>query len=224
MSEIKIEESWKVRLIEEFEKPYMKELSKFLRQEKKNGKEIFPPGSEIFNGFEFTPFEKVKVVILGQDPYHGRGQAHGLSFSVKEGVQPPPSLENIFKELKTDLDIKRPKTGNLKKWATQGVLLLNSSLTVERSKPASHQGKGWETFTDKVLETLNKEKVNIVYILWGRKAQEKGQFLDKKNNLIIESAHPSPFSANNGFFGSKPFSKANSYLSEKNMTPIDWAL
>ncbi len=133
MSEIKIEESWKVRLIEEFEKPYMKELSKFLREEKKSGKEIFPPGSEIFSGFEFTPFEKVKVVILGQDPYHGRGQAHGLSFSVKEGVQPPPSLENIFKELKTDLDIKRPKTGNLKKWATQGVLLLNSSKISSKS-------------------------------------------------------------------------------------------
>ncbi len=164
------------------------------------------------------------MVILGQDPYHGRGQAHGLSFSVKEGIQPPPSLENIFKELKTDLDIKRPNTGNLEKWARQGVLLLNSSLTVERSKPASHQGKGWETFTDKVLETLNKEKADIVYILWGRKAQEKGQFLDKQNNLIIESAHPSPFSANNGFFGSKPFSKTNNYLSEKNITLIDWDL
>jgi uracil-DNA glycosylase len=224
LSEIKIEESWKRRLIEEFEKPYMKALGTFLRNEKKIGKEIYPPGKDIFRAFEFTSFEKVKVVILGQDPYHGRGQAHGLSFSVKDGTQPPPSLENIFKELKSDLDINRPTTGNLEKWSRQGVLMLNSSLTVEKSKPASHQGKGWETFTDSALEALNKEKINVVYILWGKKAQEKGQYLDKQKNLIIESAHPSPFSANNGFFGSQPFSKTNKYLKDTKQIPVNWTL
>jgi uracil-DNA glycosylase len=202
----------------------MKALGTFLRNEKKNGKEIYPPGSDIFRAFDFTSFEKVKVVILGQDPYHGKGQAHGLSFSVKDGTQPPPSLENIFKELKSDLDINRPTTGNLEKWSRQGVLMLNSSLTVEKSKPASHQGKGWETFTDSALEALNKEKINVVYILWGKKAQEKGQYLDKQKNLIIESAHPSPFSANNGFFGSQPFSKTNKYLKDTKQIPVNWTL
>ena len=221
---INIEESWRKRLIKEFEKPYMRELSAFLKMEKKEGKEIFPIGSEIFSAFNFTPFEKVKVVILGQDPYHGRGQAHGLSFSVKEGVQPPPSLENIFKELKSDIELARPKSGSLEKWAEEGVLLLNTVLTVEKSKPASHQSKGWETFTDKVLSLLNEEKSHLVYILWGKKAQEKGMFLDGDANLIIKSAHPSPYSAANGFFDSKPFSKTNQYLNENGIASINWKL
>ena len=221
---INIEESWRKRLIKEFEKPYMRELSAFLKMEKKEGKEIFPIGSEIFSAFNFTPFEKVKVVILGQDPYHGRGQAHGLSFSVKEGVQPPPSLENIFKELKSDIELARPKSGSLEKWAEEGVLLLNTVLTVEKSKPASHQSKGWEIFTDKVLSLLNEEKSHLVYILWGKKAQEKGMFLDGDANLIIKSAHPSPYSAANGFFDSKPFSKTNQYLNENGIASINWKL
>ena len=220
MSIISIEESWRTRLIEEFEKPYMRELSAFLKTEKKEGKEIFPIGSEIFSAFNFTPFEKVKVVILGQDPYHGKGQAHGLSFSVKEGVQPPPSLENIFKEMKSDIGLTRPKSGSLEKWAREGILLLNTVLTVEKSKPASHQGKGWEIFTDKVLSLLNEEKSNLVYILWGKKAQEKGTFLNGDANLIINSAHPSPYSAANGFFDSKPFSKTNDYLDDNGVSPI----
>lgn len=224
LASINIEESWRKRLIEEFEKPYMRELSTFLKAEKKEGKEIFPIGSEILSAFNLTPFEKVKVVILGQDPYHGRGQAHGLSFSVKEGVQPPPSLENIFKELKTDIALPRPKSGSLEKWAREGVLLLNTVLTVEKSKPASHQGKGWEIFTDKVLSLLNEEKSNLVYILWGKKAQEKGTFLNGNTNLIIKSAHPSPYSAASGFFDSKPFSKTNEYLISNNISPINWEL
>ena len=224
LASINIEESWRKRLIEEFEKPYMRELSTFLKAEKKEGKEIFPIGSEILSAFNLTPFEKVKVVILGQDPYHGRGQAHGLSFSVKEGVQPPPSLENIFKELKTGIALPRPKSGSLEKWAREGVLLLNTVLTVEKSKPASHQGKGWEIFTDKVLSLLNEEKSNLVYILWGKKAQEKGTFLNKNTNLIIKSAHPSPYSAASGFFDSKPFSKTNEYLISNNISPINWEL
>ena len=224
LSSINIEESWRKRLIEEFEKPYMRELSAFLKMEKKEGKEIFPIGSEILSAFNLTPFEKVKVVILGQDPYHGRGQAHGLSFSVKKGVQPPPSLENIFKELKTDIAMPRPRSGSLEKWAGEGVLLLNTVLTVEKGKPASHQGKGWEIFTDKVLSLLNEEKSNLVYILWGKKAQQKGTFLNGDTNLIIKSAHPSPYSAANGFFDSKPFSKANEYLLFNNISPINWEL
>ena len=191
---------------------------------KKEGKEIFPVGSEIFSAFNLTPFETVKVVILGQDPYHGRGQAHGLSFSVKDGVQPPPSLENIFKELKSDIGLVRPKSGSLEKWAKEGVLLLNTVLTVEKSKPASHQGKGWEIFTDKVLSLLNEEKTNLVYILWGKKAQEKGTFLNGDANLIIKSAHPSPYSAANGFFDSKPFSKTNEYLNNNVISSINWEL
>ena len=224
LSIISIEESWRTRLIEEFEKPYMRELSAFLKAEKKEGKEIFPIGSEIFSAFYFTPFEKVKVVILGQDPYHGKGQAHGLSFSVKDGIRPPPSLENIFKEMKADIGLTRPKSGSLEKWARQGVLLLNTVLTVEKSKPASHQGKGWEIFTDKVLSLLNEEKSNLVYILWGKKAQEKGTFLDGDANLIINNAHPSPYSAANGFFDSKPFSKTNKYLDKNSVLPINCEL
>ena len=224
LSSINIEESWRKRLIEEFEKPYMRELSAFLKAEKKEGKEIFPIGSEILSAFNLTPFKKVKVVILGQDPYHGRGQAHGLSFSVKEGVQPPPSLENIFKELKKDIALPRPKSGSLEKWAREGVLLLNTVLTVEKSKPASHQGKGWEIFTDKVLSLLNEEKSNLVYILWGKKAQEKGTFLNGDSNLVIKSAHPSPYSAASGFFDSKPFSKTNEYLLSNKLSPINWEL
>ena len=224
LSTINIEESWRKRLIDEFKKPYMRQLSDFLKTEKKVGKEIFPIGSEIFSAFNFTPFDTVKVVILGQDPYHGRGQAHGLSFSVKDGVQPPPSLENIFKELKSDIGLARPKSGSLEKWAKEGVLLLNTVLTVEKSKPASHQSKGWEIFTDKVLSLLNEEKTNLVYILWGKKAQEKGTFLNGDANLIIKSAHPSPYSAANGFFDSKPFSKTNEYLDDNGLSCINWEL
>ena len=185
---------------------------------------IFPPGNKIFNALNLTKFEDVKVVILGQDPYHGQNQAHGLSFSVEEGIRPPPSLKNIFKELESDMGIKQPEHGNLERWCNEGVLLLNSILTVEKSKPTSHSNMGWEQFTDKILSILNDLKRNVVFILWGKKAQEKGHFLDKNRHLILKSAHPSPYSANNGFLGSKPFSKTNHYLNSNNIKEIDWDL
>lgn len=224
MKKIIIENSWKEKLLEEFNKDYMQSLSEFLRSEKSKNKIIFPPGNKIFNAFNLTKFENVKVVILGQDPYHGHNQAHGLSFSVEEGIRPPPSLKNIFKELESDIGIKQPEHGNLERWCSEGVLLLNSILTVEKSKPASHANVGWEKFTDKILSILNDLKRNIVFILWGRKAQEKGHFLDKNRHLILKSAHPSPYSANNGFLGSKPFSKTNHYLNSNNIKEIDWDL
>lgn len=221
---IRLEESWKRHLKEEFSKPYMAQLKKFLKAELDKGKVIFPRGSEFFAALESTPFDKVKVVILGQDPYHGPGQAHGLSFSVKPGVPPPPSLVNIFKELQSDLGIQPPTHGYLKKWADQGVLLLNATLSVERGKAASHQGKGWEQFTDEIINRLNKEREHLVFMLWGSFAQKKGAHLDPKKHLILKAPHPSPLSAHRGFFGSRHFSKANEYLKSHGIEPIDWSL
>lgn len=223
-NEIKLEGSWKKRLAEEFDKNDMISLRAFLRSELAKGKKIYPKGSLIFNALNTTPFEKVKVVIIGQDPYHGPGQAHGLSFSVQDGVPFPPSLQNIFKELHNDLGIPKPKSGNLKNWAEQGVLLLNAVLTVEDGKAASHQKKGWEQFTDAIIHKLNEEREGLVYVLWGSYAQKKAAFVDHKKNFVIESVHPSPLSAHRGFFGSKPFSKINKYLEKTGQTPIDWNL
>ena len=219
---IKIEPSWKTRLDGPFNAPYMTSLSAFLRTEKADGKRIYPPGSQIFRAFELTPFDAVKVVVLGQDPYHGAGQAHGLSFSVATGVKPPPSLRNIYRELENDLGISHPGHGNLEQWARRGVLLLNACLTVEEGHAGSHQGKGWELFTDEVIRCLNSERENLVFILWGRKAQDKGTEIDRDRHHVISSVHPSPLSASNGFFGSKPFSGANAYLEQTGQTPIDW--
>jgi uracil-DNA glycosylase len=224
MADVKLIDSWKNRLSEEFEKPQMKNLKNFLAHEMKAGKKIFPKGEEYFAAMNKVPFDKVRVVIVGQDPYHGIGQAHGLSFSVKEGVALPPSLQNIFKELNNDLGIKIPKSGNLSDWADQGVLLLNSVLTVESGRAASHQGKGWEEFTDRIIHLLNDEKEHLVFILWGSYAQKKASFVDRKKHFVIESPHPSPLSSYRGFFGSKPFSKANKYLTAHDLAPINWDL
>lgn len=220
----KLESSWLTQLNAEFEKDYMRSLRKFLISQKEAKKTIYPKGDEYFAALNLTPLEKVKVVIIGQDPYHGPGQAHGLSFSVREGVRFPPSLLNIFKELHDDLGVPMPKTGDLTHWAEQGVLLLNAVLTVEAGKANAHQGKGWELFTDRVIEALNKNKEHVVYILWGSYAQKKGAFVDRKKNLVIESPHPSPLSSHRGFFGSKPFSRANKYLREHGLKEIDWSL
>jgi len=224
MAELRLEGSWKQRLAEQFETPGMQALSRFLRAEKAAGKRIYPPGGKIFNAFAMAPFESVKIVIVGQDPYHGPGQAHGLSFSVEQDVPPPPSLVNIFKELKDDLGFDPPGHGNLEAWARQGVLLLNSCLTVEEGRAGSHQNRGWEPFTDAVMDCLSGERSNLVFILWGRKAQEKGRNIDRERHLAITSAHPSPLSAHNGFFGSKPFSRANAYRVQNGLPPIDWRL
>ena len=224
MRNIYLEESWKALLISEFEKDYMQSLSHFLREQKLHKKIIYPPGNKIFNAFQLTKFEKLKVVILGQDPYHGIGQAHGLSFSVEQGIKPPPSLNNIFKELESDLGLKRPDHGNLEKWAQQGVLLLNSILTVEKGSPGSHSKRGWEIFTDEVLNTITSLRKNTVFILWGQKAQDKCHFIDSTENLVIKSSHPSPYSAHGGFLGSKPFSRTNNYLKDHGYDPIDWDL
>lgn len=223
-NEIMLENLWKAQLGGEFEKPHMRELKAFLQTEKKQGKVIFPPSSLIFSAFNETPFDKVKVVILGQDPYHGPKQAHGLSFSVPDGVDLPPSLLNIYKELEADLGIGITRKGNLLKWAQQGVLLLNSVLTVEQSMAASHQGCGWEQFTDAAIQALNQHRENIVFILWGSYAQKKAAFVDTKKHFVIKSVHPSPLSSYRGFFGSRPFSKANNYLVSKGLTPINWSL
>lgn len=214
--------SWKPYLSQELEKPYMQELLQFLKSEKSKGKKIFPPEDKIFAAFEQTPFDQVKVVILGQDPYHALGQAHGLSFSVGEKVKLPPSLVNIFKELKSDLSKEPPTQGSLVKWAEQGVLLLNSVLTVEEGKAGSHHKKGWEKFTDKVIEVLNHEKKNLVFILWGAPAQKKAAHVDETKHFLIKSVHPSPLSSYRGFFGSKPFSKTNDYLKSHHKDEIDW--
>lgn len=219
---MRIEASWRTRLAGQFAAPHMKALGSFLRAEKAAGKRIYPPGAQIFRAFELTPFDKVKVVILGQDPYHGAGQAHGLSFSVAHGVMPPPSLQNIYKELHADLGLTHPGHGNLESWARQGVLLLNACLTVEDGRAASHQGKGWEPFTDAVIASLNRERQNLVFILWGRKAQDKGAVIDRERHLVLTSAHPSPLSASNGFFGSRPFSATNAYLQSHGIAPVDW--
>ena len=221
-SDIRIEDSWKTRLAAQFAADHMAALSQFLRAEKAAGKRIYPPGGQIFRAFDLTPFEQVKVVILGQDPYHGPGQAHGLSFSVGPGVAPPPSLQNIYKELAGDLGIAHPGHGNLESWARQGVLLLNSCLTVEDGRAGSHQGKGWERFTDAVIAALNQEHEGLAFILWGRKAKDKGASIDRDRHLVITSVHPSPLSAHNGFFGSRPFSRTNDYLAAQGKSPIDW--
>ena len=224
MGKIELESSWKEKLIDEFNKEYMHSLRDFLKKEKSERKVIFPPGRKIFSALNLTSFQNVKAVILGQDPYHGSNQAHGLSFSVEYGIKPPPSLNNIFKELASDLNIEKPNHGNLEEWSKQGVLLLNSILTVEKSKPGSHANRGWEVFTDKILFLLNSSKNNLVFILWGKKAQEKGHFIDSDRHMIIKSTHPSPYSANNGFLGSKPFSKTNSYLKKHRIKEINWNL
>lgn len=223
-TEIKLEKSWKSRLQSEFKTERMQKLKAFLTQEYKAGKKIYPRGEEYFAAMNLTPFDKVKVVIVGQDPYHGPGQAHGLCFSVQEGVRFPPSLQNIFKELRADLGLEIPKNGTLTKWAEEGVLLLNAVLTVEDGKAAAHQGKGWEEFTDRVIHLLNDEKENLVFILWGSYAQKKAAFVDRKKHFVIEAVHPSPLSAHRGFFGTKPFSKANSYLRSKGVPEVNWNL
>jgi uracil-DNA glycosylase len=219
--DVKIENSWKEVLSREFEKEYFTKLVEFVKEEYK-GKKIFPPANRIFSAFEFTPFNNVRVVILGQDPYHGEKQANGLSFSVNEGVRLPPSLQNIFKELKSDIGIDSISNGDLSRWAKQGVLLLNSTLTVQSGTPGSHQGVGWEQFTDEVISHLNSKRSNIVFILWGNYAKNKGKLIDTTKHFIISSPHPSPFSAHSGFFGSKPFSRTNEYLKSKNIHPILW--
>ena len=218
---VKIEQSWKEQLASEFDKEYFKSLTDFVRQEYRSTT-VYPPGSYIFNAFEHCPFDKVKVVILGQDPYHEPGQAHGLSFSVQDGIPYPPSLVNIFKELESDLGKPMPSSGNLLRWADQGVLLLNATLTVRAHLAGSHQNRGWETFTDAVIHKLADNRSHLVYILWGSYAQKKGAFIDTSHNLVIKSAHPSPLAAYRGFFGSKPFSKANDYLIATGQEPIDW--
>lgn len=221
---IDLPDSWLQHLQAEFELPYMQKLSAFLRQEKSQGKTIFPAGSDIFAAFNATSFENVKVVILGQDPYHGDHQAHGLSFSVPEGIAIPPSLKNIYKEIASDLALAIPRHGYLMSWAQQGVLLLNSVLTVRRSQAASHQGKGWEQFTDKVIDVLNREHENIVFMLWGSYAQKKGAAIDKHKHCILTAPHPSPLSAHRGFLGCKHFSQANNYLISKQKAAIDWQI
>ncbi|MCL2629226.1 MAG: uracil-DNA glycosylase [Alphaproteobacteria bacterium] len=219
--DVKIEESWKQVLADEFAKPYFKELTDFVRAEYKSGKYIYPKASDIFNAFNLCPFDKVKVVIIGQDPYHGPGQAHGLCFSVREGVDLPPSLQNIYKEIKSDLGRDSATSGDLTKWAEQGVLLLNSTLTVRAHAAASHAGKGWEQFTSAVIKSLTARS-GIVYLLWGSYAKRKAESVDPFANLLLESVHPSPLSAHRGFFGNHHFSKANEYLASKGGEPIDW--
>lgn len=219
--DVKIEESWKKQLQNEFEKDYFINLTNFIRNEYQT-KQIFPPAKLIFNAFEHTPFNKVKVVILGQDPYHNDGQAHGLSFSVNDGIQFPPSLINIFKEINSDLGIPIPQSGNLTRWADQGVLLLNATLTVQAHQAGSHQNKGWENFTDAAIKKLADERENIVFLLWGSYAQKKAAFIDSNKHLILKSVHPSPLSAHRGFFGNKQFSQINDYLTSKGLTPIQW--
>ena len=221
---VNLHESWKVQLQAQFDADYMAQLKAFLLAEKAAGKIIYPKGSEWFAALNATSFETVRVVILGQDPYHGEGQAHGLCFSVQKGVRPPPSLVNIYKEMKTDLGLDPPNHGCLQAWAEQGVLLLNSVLTVEAGRAASHQGKGWERFTDAIVQLINAQAKPTVFILWGAYAQKKAAFVDQSKHLVLRSAHPSPLSAHNGFFGSRPFSQANSFLAAKDRGQIDWRL
>ena len=221
---VQLHESWLAKLQPEFDASYMAVLKQFLTAEREAGKQIFPRASQWFHALNTTPLDKVRVVILGQDPYHGPGQAHGLCFSVQDGVAPPPSLINIYKELQSDLAITPPRHGNLQHWADQGVLLLNSVLTVEANRAASHQGKGWERFTDAVIREVNALPHPVVFILWGSYAQKKASFFDATRHKILKSVHPSPLSAHNGFFGSKPFSQANAFLVANGLQPIDWAL
>ena len=221
---IKLEASWKQALREEFDKPYMKALREFLQAEKAAGKEIYPPGPLIFNALNSTPLDQVKVVIIGQDPYHGPGQAHGLCFSVQPGVQTPPSLVNIYKELKRDLNIDIPAHGYLQSWADQGVLLLNTSLTVERGNAGSHAAKGWQPFTDRVIEVVSEHQPKLVFLLWGSHVQSKQRLIDPTKHLVLRSPHPSPLSAHRGFIGNGHFSRCNQFLAQNGMSPIDWRL
>ena len=224
MADIRLESSWKARVGDWFARDDMRALSAFLRQRKAAGATVYPPGGEIFAAFDATPFDAVKVVILGQDPYHGPGQAHGLCFSVRPGVPPPPSLQNVYKELHDDLGIDPPDHGCLDAWSRQGVLLLNTTLTVRARQAASHQGKGWETFTDQVIRAVNEKPDTVVFILWGAHARKKKGLIDTSRHVIIESAHPSPLSAHNGFFGSHPFSRANDALIAAGRAPVDWTV
>ena len=219
--EVRIEESWKAVLREEFDKEYFARIAAFLHQEKREGKTIYPPGSLIFNAFQLTPFDRVKVVILGQDPYHGPGQAHGLSFSVQDGVALPPSLQNIYKEIAADTGCISPPSGNLERWARQGVFLLNSVLTVRAGSPTSHSGIGWQTFTDAVIKTISDRKECVVFMLWGNYARSKKALIDSSRHLILEAAHPSPL-ARGAFFGCRHFSKANNFLIATGQSPIKW--
>src|ERR1035437_6926370 len=220
MSDVRIDPTWKRALKEEFDKPYWESLTKSVKEQYKTTT-VYPPARNIFRSFDLCPFDKVKVVIVGQDPYHGVSQANGLSFSVNDGISLPPSLQNIYKEIHNDLGITASSSGDLTRWASQGVLMLNSVLTVLANKPASHSGLGWEQFTDAVIKALNENRSNIVYILWGKYAQAKGEIIDREKNLVLTSAHPSPYSAVN-FFGNHHFSQCNKYLEEHDLTPIDW--
>ncbi|HLX91494.1 MAG TPA: uracil-DNA glycosylase [Puia sp.] len=222
--DVQIDASWKQVLSKEFSEPYFSDIVSFLRFEKQSHKIIYPPGKYIFNAFNSTPFEKVKAVILGQDPYHGPGQAHGLSFSVPDGMPQPPSLVNIFKELYQDIGIEIPKSGNLAHWASQGVLLLNASLTVRSNEPMSHSKIGWAKFTDAAIRAISEKKTGVVFLLWGKFAQEKESLIDPARHLILKAAHPSPFSAERGFFGCRHFSKTNQFLVRHGIDPIDWSL
>jgi uracil-DNA glycosylase len=219
--DVKIGPSWKKRLQEEFDKEYFIRLSAFVKSEYKSSI-VYPPGGLIFNAFDLCPFDKVKVVIIGQDPYHGPGQAHGLCFSVREGVDFPPSLVNIFKEIESDLAYKPYQSGNLERWSSQGVLLLNATLTVRAHSAGSHQRKGWEQFTDAVISILNREKSDLVFFLWGAYAQKKGENIDRLKHLVLESVHPSPLSASRGFFGNRHFSRCNDYLVSRGLEPVNW--
>jgi uracil-DNA glycosylase len=222
--DVKIAPSWKAELEDEFNQPYFKELAAALKAARAAGKTIYPPGPLIFNAFDKTPFHEVRVVILGQDPYHGAGQAHGLSFSVQDGVKPPPSLVNIYKEIHDDLGLPIPASGNLENWAAQGVLLLNASLTVEAATPNSHSKIGWYHFTDAVIRRISADKDHVVFMLWGKFAQAKETLIDTRKHLVLKSAHPSPFSVHNGFFGNRHFSKANHWLEKHGEKPIDWSV
>ncbi|MES2628764.1 MAG: uracil-DNA glycosylase [Bacteroidota bacterium] len=219
--DVKMESGWKQLLQDEFSKPYFNQLISFVKEEYQT-QTVYPPGREIFNAFDHCPADKVKVVIIGQDPYHGPGQANGLCFSVHDGIRQPPSLQNIFKEIQDDLGIAPPTSGNLERWADQGVLLLNATLTVRANSPGSHQNKGWEEFTDAVIRRISQEKKHLVFMLWGAYAQKKGQIIDPQHHLVLQSAHPSPFAVHKGFFGNKHFSKANDYLSAQGEKRIVW--
>ncbi len=221
---IRLEESWKRRLLPEFNQPHMRNLKKFLQEELAAGRRVYPRGGELFAALDLTPFEQVKVVILGQDPYHGPNQAHGLCFSVRPGTAVPPSLLNIYKELKEDVGFAIPEHGFLQSWAQQGVLLLNATLSVRAGLAGSHQGKGWEPFTDRIVHLLNDESEHLVFMLWGSYAQKKGAFIDRQRHLVLKAPHPSPLSAHRGFFGCRHFSQANRYLEAHGKTPINWQL
>lgn len=224
MRPIQLDESWLKHLEGEFQQPYMQKLRDFLLTRKQHQAVIYPPGKLIFNALNSTPFEKVRVVILGQDPYHGPGQAHGLCFSVLPGIRTPPSLANIYREIESDLGIGSPDHGSLQHWADQGVLLLNAVLTVERGQAGSHQGKGWEKFTDAVIQSLNDKREGLVFMLWGSYAQKKGGVIDRRKHLVLKAPHPSPLSAHRGFLGCRHFSKANDYLRQQGQAPIDWSV